>query len=271
MKNPGEPQKAPARPVVLSAGIQASANTVWGILTDAGQFSAWLEGQVTFDAKPGSDFRAEFPRAGVVIRGGIAELDPTGRTLSLAWGIERGPRAGQHPPGTSLVTLQVQPEGRRSRVELAHAGLPNDRAALEQTGAWRFQLSRLDVMASRIDLTRGLKRTLQHWLAAWNEGKDTDARMGSLGRCCSEDITYVDDWTRVVGIRDLSTHIDNCHRYMPGHRLEHMGDPHTCRGEALVRWRTTGPHTGTSGINHITADPDGTLRRVAGFAIPPSP
>ncbi len=250
--------------VVLSHPIAASADTVWDILTDPARFSEWMQGEVTFDARPGSPFRAAFPNHGIVMGGEIRVVDPRARRFELTWGAESGPQAQEHPAGSSLLSFEVRPDGASSRLELRHVGLPSARAAREQEGGWRFQLSRLDLTANRTDLAAGLERTLPEWVAAWNE-QDEERRMAALRRCCAEDVAFRDDWTGLGGVGLLSMHIANCHRYMPGYALEHTGDVRICRGEALVGWRATGPGGATEGFNHIQADPDGTIRRVTGF------
>ncbi len=250
--------------VELSYPIAASADTVWNILTDPARFSAWMQGEVTFDTRPGSPFRAAFTNYGIVMSGEIRAVDPDARRIELTWGVESGPQAGEYPAGSSLLAFEVHPEGASSRLELRHTGLPSARAAQEQEGGWRFQLSRLDLTANRADLAAGLDRTLPEWIAAWNE-QDEEARMAALRRCCADDVTFRDDWTGLSGIGLLGMHIANCHQYMPGYSLEHTGDIRICRGEALVGWRTTGPGGPGEGFNHIQADPDGTIRRVTGF------
>lgn len=251
-------------PVELSHPIAASPATVWDILTDPGRFSAWMQGEVTFEARPGSAIRAVFSNFGIVMGGEIRTVDADARRLELTWGTESGPQAAESPAGSTLLAFEVRAEGTGSRLELRHTGLPSARAAREQEGGWRFQLSRLDLAANRADLTAGLERTLPEWLAAWNE-KDDEKRMAALRRCCADDITFRDDWTGLGGIDLLGAHIANCHRYMPGYTLEHTGDVRVCRGEALVGWRADGPGGPTEGFNHIRADPDGTIRRVTGF------
>ncbi len=269
MERARDGRDAPAA-VEISRSIDASADTVWAILTRPAEFSAWMEGDVAFAAEVGASFRAEFPQVGTVVAGEIVSLDPDRRRLSLTWGIERGARSRAFPAGSSLVELSLRARGTRCRLELRHAGLPSAEAAEEQKNGWRFQLSRLDVMANRADLLRGLERALRHWLAAWNES-DAEARERALERCCADDVAFRDDWTDLVGIRDLSAHIGNCHRYMPNYRLERAGDVRVCRGEALVDWRASGPGAATTGTNHVVADPDGTIRRVTGFSTPESP
>ena len=250
--------------VEFSFPIAASADTVWDILTDPARFSAWMQGEVTFETRPGSPFRAAFPNFGIVMAGEIRAVDAEARRFALTWGAESGPQAKEYPAGSSLLSFEVHAEGAASRVELRHTGLPSAHAARDQEGGWRFQLSRLDLTANRIDLAAGLDRTLPEWIAAWNE-QDEETRMAALRRCCADDITFRDDWTGLSGIGLLSMHIANCHQYMPGYTLKHTGDVRVCRGEALVGWRATGPGGPSEGFNHIRADPDGTIRRVTGF------
>ena len=252
--------------VELSVAIAASAETVWGILSDPTGFSAWMEGEVTFEPKAGSPFRAAFPNYHTVISGEIVALDGDQRRLAVTWGIETGMQAEEYPAGSTLVEFHVRPDGAGCRVDLRQTGLSSARMAQQQDGGWRFQLSRLDLRANRTDLAAGLERTLPEWVAAWNE-HDDEARIATLRRCCAEDVTLRDDWTAMSGIGLLSMHIGNCHQYMPGYSLEHTADVRICRGEALVGWRATGPGgIPMEGFNHVQADPDGTIRRVVGFA-----
>lgn len=251
--------------VELSVEIAASAGTVWGIFTSAEGFSHWMEGNVTFEPSAGSPFRAEFPAYQIVLAGKIVEADPASRRLALTWGIESGPESDTFPAGSSLVELQVRPDGAACRVELRHTGLSSPEAAAQQEGGWRFQLSKLDLKANRADLAAGLARTLPEWLSAWNE-PDPGSRLAALQRCCHEDVVFRDEWAALSGTAMLSMHIGNCHHYMPGYSLEHTGDERICRGEALVGWRATGPGgQPMEGFNHIQVDPDGRIRRVTGF------
>ena len=263
MTNSEDRPQAPA--VSLSAPIAASVETVWGMLATAAGFSQWMEGGISFEARAGSPFRAEFPAFGIVLAGEIVTVDEDARRFALTWGIESGPDADKFPAGSSLVELRVRPDGPGCRVELRHSGLRSAEAAAQQEGGWRFQLAKLDLKANRADLAAGLDRTLPEWVAAWNE-PDPDARIAALGRCCHDDVVFRDEWAALTGIAMLGMHIGNCHRYMPGYALAHIGDIRICRGEALVGWRATGPGgEPMEGFNHIQADPDGRIRRVTGF------
>jgi len=250
--------------VDLSREIAASPDTVWNILTTPEGFSKWMDGIVTFEPHAGSPFRAEFPAFHTVIAGEIVTLDSEAHHLGVTWGMESGPNSEAFPAGSSLVEFRVNEAAGGCIVELRHSQL-SEEAAKHQEGGWNFHLSRMALRANRMDLTSGLERTMAGWFSAWNE-QDGEARLEALRSCCAEDVTFSDDWTTAAGIDLLSLHISNCFMYMPGWRLEPTGDVRICRGQALVGWRSTGPDGASmEGFNHVTADPDGTIHRVAGF------
>lgn len=253
-----------ATTVTLSIEVGACADTVWAILASAERFSAWMGGRASFDCEAGSSFRVDFSRQGTVVAGRVIACDADARLLVLTWGVESGPQAETVPAGSTEVEFRVRPEGDGCRVDLRHDGFASAQSAAEYDGGWRYHLGQLDVTANRIDLSAGLKRTLADWFAAWNE-TDDEARLAALRRCCAEEIEFRDEWAVVQGVERLSLHIANCHRFMPGWKIEGTDEVRICRGEALVGWCSTGPGGEAEGFNHLRAAPDGTLQRVAGF------
>ena len=251
--------------VDVSLEMAASPETVWSIITTSEGFSNWMEGNVQFEPKVGSPFRAEFPRIQTVVAGEIVTLDADVRHFGVTWGMESGPHAATFPSGCSLVEFRVRDADPGCRVEVVHSRLPSEAIARDHEGGWRFHLSRMALHANRADLQAGLRRTLAGWFAAWNESDDA-ARLKTLQDCCSEDVEFKDDWTTAGGPEQLSLHIANCFTYMPGWKLEATGDVRICRGEALVGWRSVGPGGAIlEGFNHVTAALDGTLRSLTGF------
>lgn len=251
--------------VELSIHIEASPETVWSILTVPEHYSAWMGGQVTFETRVGSPYRALFPQYQLVLVGEVLEFDDLQRRFVLSWGIESGPQAETMPAASSRVEYQVTAGQGGAHVEVRHSGFLTARTAREHEEGWRFHLGRLSLSANRTDLSAGLARALPAWWAAWNE-PDEAARLKSLQACCAPDLEFRDDWAVLRGIERLSLHIANCHRFMPGWRIEPTGDVRVCRGEGLVGWRSSAQGQGTQeGFNHVRADYDGTLRRVAGF------
>lgn len=264
MENTGESADRRNVAVELSIDIEANARTVWTMLTTSEGFSAFMQGQVTFEARAGSPFRAAFPNFGTVISGEIVSIDQADRHLALTWGSELGPQAADLPAASSLVEMQVQGTDAGCRVDLRHSRFPSGRLAHEHEGGWRFHLGRLALNANRTDLAAGLERTLAAWFAAWND-PGADTRLASLRGCCAEDVEFQDEWAVARGVDRLNLHITNCHRFMPGWKIEPTDDPRICRGEALVKWRSSGPGGTQEGHNHVRAAHDGTLLRVAGF------
>ena len=251
--------------VELSLDIEARAETVWSMLSTSEGFSALMQGQVTFEARAGSPFRAEFPNFGTVISGDIVGCDGEARHMALTWGSELGPQAADFPAASSLVEFRVQATESGCRVDLRHSGFPSARFAHEHDAGWRFHLGRLALDANRADLARGLQRTLAGWFTAWND-PDEDTRIATLRASCAEDVEFQDEWAVARGVERLNLHIANCHRFMPGWKIEPTADLRICRGEALAGWRSEGPTGTTEGHNHVRAAHDGTILRVAGFS-----
>jgi len=251
--------------VELSRDIEASPDTVWGILTTPDLFSAWMDGTFAFEPKAGSPFRADFPQFNTVVAGEIVGVDEAARHLSLTWGVESGPQAEYFPAGCSLVDFRVVETDAGCRVELTHSRFPTERAQQEHAGGWVFHLSRLELQANRRDLEAALERTLDAWFRAWNE-EDDDERLELLRSCCAEDIEYRDEWATARSLQLLSLHIGNCFRFVPGWKVDRTSEVRICRGEALFGW--TGVGAGgvpQEGLNHARARPDGLLTRVTGF------
>lgn len=248
----------------ITRDVDASPETVWSILTTPALFSAWMDGQVTFDTAPGSPFRAVFPNFQTVVAGEVREVDSASRTIALTWGVESGPQADAFPAGCSLVTLTVLEAERGCRVRVEHSQLPDSTEATQHASGWSFHLSRMALFANRHDLEQGLERTLGAWFAAWNDQND-ETRLEKLRSCCSEDIEFRDDWTGHSGLELLNQHIHNCFNFMPGYSLEPTGDVRICRGEALVGWRSSGPAGQQEGYDHMRASHDGRIERVTGF------
>jgi len=250
--------------VDLSVDIDASPETVWRILSTPDGFSAWMDGEVEFEPRAGSPFKAAFPQFQTVIVGEVVTMDADARHLEVTWGVSTGPQADDFPAERSLVGFRVLDRDGGCVVHLTHSRLPSDDLAAQHEAGWRFHLGRMQLRANRSDLAPGLERTLPDWFAAWND-PDPESRLRALERCCAPDVEFSDEWALASGIELLSTHIGNCHHYMPGWRIEPTGDVRICRGRALVGWRSNGPDGEVEGHNHVTADHDGTIRRVEGF------
>jgi uncharacterized protein YndB with AHSA1/START domain len=251
--------------VDLSKKIDANVETVWGIVSTPEGFGAWMGGEVVFSPEPGSAFQATFPQFGTVIKGEVLEIEPARHRFVLSWGVESGPQAETLPPGSSRLELSFEADGDGTIARIVHSELPTREEAEGHEAGWRFHLSRLALQANRQDLSENLGPSVDAWFAAWNE-PDAEARNELLASCCSEDVTFRDEYAEASGRELLSMHIGNTHMFMPGFSIASAGPAIVCRGEALVPWAGSGPGAeAVSGTNHVTARPDGTITRVTGF------
>jgi len=254
--------------VDLSVVIEASPETVWGIVSTPEGFAGWMEGTAAFEPRVGSPLKAEFPNFGIVMSGEIPIYDADTKRIAFTWGVESGPQAESFPAGSSLVEVRVLDDPEGCRVHLRNTQLPAGDTVEKHASGWRFCLSRMALHANRDDLGGALQRTLAGWFAAWNEPDDA-ARLETLRGCCADDVTFRDEWTVAEGVELLNLHIGNSHRFMPGWRLEAAGDPRIYRGEVLFDWRAVGSDAeDVIGTNHARVAADGTLRRVVGFPNP---
>jgi uncharacterized protein YndB with AHSA1/START domain len=105
------------RDVRLQIHIDASPETVFGLLTDPAHMRTWFAEVVEADARPGGLFRISGP-VGVSIEGTYLEIIPN-RKVVFTWGGVEGLK-----PGQSTVEFLLTPDGEGTLVTLRHYGLP---------------------------------------------------------------------------------------------------------------------------------------------------
>ena len=103
--------------VRLEIKIDASAETVYDLLTDPARMKTWLAEWVEADARPGGIFRISSP-AGVSIEGAYVEV-VANRKVVFTWGGVEGLK-----PGQSTVEFLLEPDGKGTLVQLRHYRLP---------------------------------------------------------------------------------------------------------------------------------------------------
>jgi uncharacterized protein YndB with AHSA1/START domain len=100
--------------------IEASAATVWQLLTTAEGLVRWVGPEATAVAEPGGALRWMHPNGATVV-GRFVELDPH-RRLVFTYGWEDG-RMGV-PPGSTTVVIELTEEDGVTTLRLEHHGLP---------------------------------------------------------------------------------------------------------------------------------------------------
>jgi uncharacterized protein YndB with AHSA1/START domain len=118
--------------------IAASPETVWELLVEPDSAMRWMGQTVTFDLRPGGEYRVEVI-PGHVASGEFVEIDPP-RRLVHTWGWEG--EAGV-PPGSSTVEYELIPTGDGTLLRFTHRDLPTAEAAESHAHGWDHYLQRL--------------------------------------------------------------------------------------------------------------------------------
>jgi uncharacterized protein YndB with AHSA1/START domain len=125
--------------VVVTRWIAASPPTVFAFFTDAERWTAWQGVGGKVDARAGGVLRVIMPDAAAA-SGHFIEVVPP-RRIVFTWGWEGN--GIPVPPGSSIVTIELEPADGGTMVRLMHTGLqPADIRELHRAG-WERYLDRL--------------------------------------------------------------------------------------------------------------------------------
>jgi len=137
----------PRAEVVREILIAARPQTVFSFLVEPVQLLQWIGHECRLEAVPGGVFRLDFGNGSVAL-GTYREVIPPRRVV-FTWGWEGADAAAG--PGTSLVAIDLAPEGNGTRLRLRHSGLPPTHAhfsAEHHRERWAQYLDRLARLAS---------------------------------------------------------------------------------------------------------------------------
>ena len=122
--------------------IDASPETVFRLITDPTEYVRWKGQLADLDPRPGGTFRVEFANRSDIAAGKFVEVVPNRRVV-FSWGWE----GNEHvPPGSSTVEIDLERDGKGTRLRLVHRGLP-DAAIASHTEGWDYFLPRLEDVA----------------------------------------------------------------------------------------------------------------------------
>ncbi|PZS03859.1 MAG: hypothetical protein DLM70_08470 [Chloroflexi bacterium] len=110
--------------------IAASPATVFSFFSSSDRWLLWQGVEATIELKPGGLFRMNVSGDGLAT-GRFLEIVPEQR-LKFTWGWEMPER--RIPPGSSLVEIDLRPEGSGTLLRLTHTGLPPDWVELHRQG-----------------------------------------------------------------------------------------------------------------------------------------
>jgi uncharacterized protein YndB with AHSA1/START domain len=129
--------------------IEADPETVFPFFTDPEKLVRWMGRAATLDPRAGGVFRLEFPN-GFFVEGEYVEVDPYARVV-FSWGYANvsGGSDNPLPPGSSIVEVDLVPDGDATIVRLTHR-LPALVREFHLLG-WENYLGRLAVVGTGAD------------------------------------------------------------------------------------------------------------------------
>lgn len=131
--------------IVVTRRIRATPELVFRFFTDSALWARWQGTAATVDAQAGGALRVVMgPDGSGLAEGRFVELDPFERIV-FTWGWASSPLSTL-PPGSTVVTVQLRPDGDGTILTLTHDLLPRDERAIHETG-WSLYLDRLTIVA----------------------------------------------------------------------------------------------------------------------------
>jgi uncharacterized protein YndB with AHSA1/START domain len=129
--------------LVREVVVDASPETIFPFLTDPSKYVLWMGSEAELDPRPGGAYRvlAQGVHPGV---GEFVEVVTNKKVVfSFGWDEPNHPI----PAGSTEIEITLIPEGEKTRVRLAHRGLPDD-AISDHTKGWDYYLDRLATVAT---------------------------------------------------------------------------------------------------------------------------
>src|SRR5215831_12390076 len=115
--------------------IQATPETVFRYFTDSARWAKWWGEGSTIDAHASGKVHIRHP-GGVETLGEVLEITPPERIV-FTYGFASGKPI---PPGSSRVTIRLQPDEGGTRLHLLHE-LADEAVRNDHVQGWRYQLS----------------------------------------------------------------------------------------------------------------------------------
>jgi uncharacterized protein YndB with AHSA1/START domain len=240
--------------------IEATPETVFRFFTDSARWAAWWGAGSTIEARPGGAMKIRHPN-GAEVLGEVLEVQ-AGERIVFTYGYAAGEPIA---PGSSLVTIALQPDAAGTRLTLTHAFAEAAPRDIHVQG-WRFQLS-LFGNAVANEIHANAAEVVDGWYAAWALA-DAAERDAVLAGIVTPGVQFRDRFSILDGVDDLRAHIAAAQRFMPGITLRRKGNVRHCLGTALAEWAAVS----ADGVERMTGSsvfqfaPDGRIRSAVGIA-----
>ncbi len=122
--------------------LAAPPHLVFAMFTDPDLYVRWMGRQATLDPRPGGTYRCVV-HASATVAGEYVIVDPPHR-IDFTWGFEGNPN---NPPGSSLVSVTLAPDGDGTLLRLTHTGLEHPALDSHDRG-WSGYLGQLTAAIS---------------------------------------------------------------------------------------------------------------------------
>ena len=217
-----------------------------------------------FQPHPGGTLLVKFPNGGQA-KGKVLDLDPA-RRLVFTWGYDPDVAKTGLGPGATRVEMVLESTSEGARVTLTHGGPMSDKLAHEHAAGWRHHLSQLAVQSAMEFHQSRLADALAAYFRAFSE--PDAAKRDALLASCSEDAVHLRTaFACTDGRADLSAHIANGLKHMPGCTLAQNGMVNHIHGVARVPWKVASPEGKMifKGENIVRFSPAGKIAEIVGF------
>lgn len=135
-----------AEPLVKEIYIEAPPEVVFGFLTDPVKMVRWMGIGAELEPRPGGIYRLD-SNGRDVVRGKYLEVVPNSR-IAFTWGWEE--HAHSVAAGSTIVEINLEPEGKGTRLRLTHRELPPEARDKHEFG-WAHYLGRLKTISEGRD------------------------------------------------------------------------------------------------------------------------
>lgn len=238
--------------------IDAERETVFRFFTDPARWASWWGPGSTIDPRAGGAVLICYP-GGVQVSGEVVDIVAPER-LVFTYGYASGTPI---PPGSSLVTIRLEPAGAATRLRLSHA-FAEPEVRDQHAQGWRYQLS-LFANAVADDLHAGAADLVHAWYRAWSA--EPEAIEAGMRTIATPSVRLRDRFSAIEGLDALVQHVSAARRFMPGLSIHPDGDVRHCQGMVLSDWVARMPD-GTGkfrGTNVFLLAPDRRIASVTGF------
>lgn len=212
--------------------IKARPETVFRYFTDSERWAAWWGAGSTIDARPGGKVYIRHQGGAIESMGEVVEVSAPARIV-FTYGFASGKPI---PPGSSRVTIWLEPDVEGTRLRLEH-DFPEADVRDEHVQGWRFQLS-LFANAVANETFANAAEVVDQWYAAWSN-TDEKARGEAFRSVVIPTVRFRDRYSSLDGMDDLMAHVGASMRFMPGIGLARRGNIRHCQGTVLAEWSAT--------------------------------